>query len=167
MLTMLRNSWSQGLPDNAMAKRVEISLEIAAPRDDVFAWFYHSENFTASPIVFTSAWRPGKRYDAGSQRDIIMVAGWYHEEITAVDKGHYIRYRVRQSFPAVRQDFTEIAFTELPEVRTLVKWTIEIEVPSPIFRSALTNAGGRMAEILYSTIMRAGRKKLEHTGHTV
>nr|WEJ76211.1 hypothetical protein M8286_08725 [Streptococcus suis] len=91
-------------------ERIRISQEIAAPIDQVFTWFYHSENFTASPIVFRSAWLGNSRWTKGSQRDIIMIAGWYREEIAAVSPNHSISYKVNRSFPAVRQDFTEIAF---------------------------------------------------------
>ncbi|WP_373760289.1 hypothetical protein [Streptococcus ferus] len=37
-------------------ERLRIRQEIAAPLDQVLTWFYQSENFTASPLVFRSAW---------------------------------------------------------------------------------------------------------------
>ena len=142
-------------------ERVRISQEIAAPLDPVFTWFYQSENFTASPIVFRSAWRGKSRWTKGSQRDNIMIAGWYREEITAVSPNQSICYKVNRSFPAVRQDFTEIAFEKIAEQRTRVTWTIEIEMPSPFGQKWLNALAGKMAATLYQTILQAGQKELE------
>lgn len=92
-----------------------------------------------------------------------MIAGWYHEEITDVKDNSYIRYRVTQSFPAVRQDFTEISFSITPSGKTRVIWMIEIGVPLPWagVQKILNRAAGKMAGTLYNTILTAGRKELE------
>ncbi|HFI0256665.1 TPA: SRPBCC family protein [Streptococcus suis] len=144
-------------------EQVTISQDIAAPLDTVFTWFYHSENFIASPIVFRSAWRGSDRWTKGSQRDIIMIAGWYREEITAVKPNQSICYKVNRSFPAVRQDFTEIAFEKIAERQTKVTWTIEIEVPTPVGQRLANRLAGKMAKILYATILRAGKRTLEES----
>ncbi|MFI3116519.1 SRPBCC family protein [Streptococcus suis] len=138
-----------------------ISQEIAAPLDQVFTWFYQSENFTASPIVFRSAWLGKSRWTKGSQRDIIMIAGWYREEITAVSSNYSISYKVNRSFPAVRQDFTEIAFEKIAERKIKVTWTIEIEVPIPVGQKLANRLAGKMAKTLYATILRVGKHALE------
>lgn len=144
-----------------MAKRVVVTKLIQADLPRVFDWFYRSENFTASPIVFRSAWRKDStKWATGSVRDIVMIAGWYQEEITAVKENEYIRYRVNRSFPSVRQDFTEIRF-EKQGGAVLVTWTIDIEVPAPGIGKAMTGAAGKMAGTLYGTIMSAGKKALE------
>ena len=140
-----------------MTKYVRISQDIAAPLSQVFDWFYHSENFTASPIVFQSRWKSKERWEAGSIRDIIMIAGWYQEEITAVAPQKFIRYKVNRSFPKVRQDFTEISFEKLENAQMRVTWIIEVEV-TPAF---LTGLGGKMAATLYGTIITAAKKSLE------
>lgn len=140
---------------------VTIQQDIAAPLEQVFDWFYKSEHFTASPIVFQSRWRKGGQWTKGSQRDIIMIAGWYAEEITQVETNQFIRYRVNRSLPAVKQDFTEIRFEALDEDWTQVTWTIEIEVPAPFFQKALNKVAGKMAGTLYQTILKAGKKALE------
>ena len=130
----------------------------------VFEWFYHSENFTASPIVFLSRWDRGC-WQAGSVRDIVMIAGWYREEITDVIDGQRIDYRVSRSIPAARQDFTRIDFLSEGS-GTRITWTIELDVPVPAFLpdaagSALANAGARMAGVLYGSIMRSAALALD------
>ena len=143
------------------AVSVEVTGEIRGNLDTVFQWFYHSENFTKSPIVFRSKWRPeSTKWCAGSVRDINMIAGWYQEEITEVKENEYIRYRVNKSFPKVRQDFTEIRFESTGNGTVRVIWTIEIEV-SGKFGSKLTGSAGRMAGKLYGTIISAGKKQIE------
>ncbi|HFU4463935.1 TPA: SRPBCC family protein [Streptococcus suis] len=142
-------------------ERVRISQEIAVPLNQVFTWFYQSENFTASPIVFRSAWLGKSRWTKGSQRDIIMIAGWYREEITAVSPNHSISYKVNRSFLAVHQDFTEIAFEKIAEQKTGGTWTIEIEVPTPVGQKLANRLAGKMAKTLYATILRAGKHALE------
>lgn len=140
---------------------VTIQQDIQAPLEQVFDWFYKSEHFTQSPIVFKSSWRKGPQWQAVAKRDIIMIAGWYAEEITEVATNQFIRYRVNRSLPAVKQDFTEIAFEALNPAITKVTWTIEIEVPTPIAKKALNKVAGKMAGTLYSTILKAGKKALE------
>ncbi|MEE8885826.1 MAG: SRPBCC family protein [Eubacteriales bacterium] len=141
--------------------RVQVTDEIRGELEKVFQWFYHSENFTKSPIVFRSKWRPeSTRWCAGSVRDINMIAGWYQEEITEVKENEYIRYRVNNSFPKVKQDFTEIRFENTPEGTVRVTWTIEIEVPGKL-GSKLDGPAGKMAGTLYGTIIRAGKKQIE------
>ena len=145
------------------ANRVQVSGEIGRSLDSVFQWFYHSENFTKSPIVFRSRWRKGgTRWVVGSVRDINMVAGWYQEEITDVSENEYIRYRVIRSFPNVRQDFTEIRFEETAGGTVMVTWTIEIEVPGR-FGQVLSGPAGGMARALYGTIIGAGKRQLERS----
>ena len=61
-----------------------ISKVVNRDIDTVFDWYYHSENFTASPIVFKSKWREPKYWEKGAIRDIVMIARWYNEEITKV-----------------------------------------------------------------------------------
>lgn len=142
-------------------ERVVVSQEIASPLDDVFLWFYHSENFIASPIVFRSSWRGESRWTKGAQRDIIMIAGWYAEEITSVRVNQSICYKVNRSFPSIRQDFTELTFEETENGRTRVTWTIEIEVPILVGQRVVNRLAGRMARILYTTILTAGKRSLE------
>ncbi|MGI6217546.1 MAG: SRPBCC family protein [Coriobacteriales bacterium] len=145
------------------AKRVQATGEIRGDLEEVFQWFYHSENFTKSPIVFRSRWRPeSTRWVAGSVRDINMIAGWYQEEITDVKENECIRYRVNKSFPEVRQDFTEIHFEETAAGTVRVVWTIEIEVPGKL-GSRLAEPAGKMARTLYGTIISAGKKQIEKT----
>jgi hypothetical protein len=143
------------------ANRVQVTGEIRGTLEDVFQWFYHSENFTKSPIVFRSKWRPeSTRWCAGSVRDINMIAGWYQEEITEVKENEYIRYRVNKSFPKVKQDFTEISFEKTEAGTVRVVWTIEIEVPGKL-GSKLAGFAGKMAGTLYGTIISAGKKQIE------
>lgn len=137
-------------------RRVQISKIINAPLSDCFKWFYHSENFTASPIVFKSKWTKDK-HAPGSERDIIMVAGWYHEQITTVRPNSYIRYRVQRSIPKVTQDFTEINFKKINPEQTKVTWIIEVGMPT----WTLTKIACKMAKTLYATILTAGKKQLE------
>ncbi|MGX7112663.1 SRPBCC family protein [Gemella cuniculi] len=145
-----------------MIERVEITQEIKAPTPQVFSWFFKSENFIKSPIVFKADWRKkSSKWIKGSQRDIIMIAGWYFEEITDVKKDIYIRYKVNRSFPTVRQDFTEIAFKKIDEKTTKVTWIIEIEVPTPVGKKLANRLAGKMAKTLYKTILTAGKKELE------
>lgn len=68
-------SWSASWSSKMAVEIVTIEQEIAAPLTKVFDWFYKSEHFTASPIVFKSSWCKGKQWIKGAQRDIIMVAG--------------------------------------------------------------------------------------------
>ncbi|MFC0265782.1 SRPBCC family protein [Alloscardovia macacae] len=143
------------------AVTVAIQDDICTPREEVFTWFYHSENFAHAPLVFRSTWATDTQHEAGSERDILMVAGWYHEEITAVDPGHTIHYRVTKSFPSVRQDFTEVLFESICEDITRVTWTIEVDVPTPWKQTALSQAAGTMARLLYRSILRQGKKELE------
>lgn len=140
---------------------VTIQQDIQSPLAQVFDWFYKSEHFTASPIVFQSRWRKGGQWTKDARRDIIMIAGWYAEEITEVEPNRFIRYRVNRSLPAVKQDFTEIRFEALDEDWTQVTWTIEIEVPTPLAQKALNKVAGKMAGTLYQTILKAGKKALE------
>ena len=56
--------------------RVEINIEINVSKEKVFNWFYDSENFIASPIVFKSSCVGDKKCDIGSVRDIVMIAGY-------------------------------------------------------------------------------------------
>lgn len=145
------------------ANRVQVNGEIRGTLDHVFQWFYHSENFTKSPIVFRAKWRSGStRWCAGSVRDINMIAGWYQEEITEVKDNEYIRYRVNKSFPAVKQDFTEIRFERTAAGTVRVVWTIEIEVPGK-FGSKFAKLAGKMASALYGTIISAGKKWIERS----
>lgn len=145
-----------------MAKEiVTIQETIKAPIGETFDWFYKSENFIASPIVFRSSWRQGSQWQVGAKRDIIMVAGWYAEEITEVEAQRFIRYRVNRSLPAVKQEFTEIAFEAVSAGETKVTWTIEIEVPIPPGQKALNRLAGKMAGTLYRTILTAGKRVLE------
>lgn len=144
------------------AKRVVVKKEIQADLPSVFQWFYHSENFKKSPILFKSSWRKkSTKWEKGSVRDIVMIAGWYKEEITDVKENESIQYRVLNSFPKVRQDFTEISFREIESDKVLVTWTIDIEVPIPGLRKPLTSFAGKMAGTLYGTILKAGKKDLE------
>lgn len=144
------------------ADRVIVKKKIHADLHKVFEWFYHSENFSKSPILFKSKWRnDSTKWVKGSVRDIVMIAGWYKEEITDVREDEYIRYRVQRSFPSVRQDFTEIRFEETGKNTVEVTWTIDIEVPAPVIGKALTKMSGNMAGTLYGTIMTAGKKDLE------
>jgi uncharacterized membrane protein len=140
--------------------RVQASGEIHGSLEQVFQWFYHSENFTASPIVFRSSWKTGRTCAAGAIRDINMIAGWYEEEITEVKENEFIRYRVRRSFPKVIQDFTEIHFQKISSDTVRVDWMIEIEVPGKIGR-VMTGPAGRMAAALYGTIIKAAQKEFE------
>lgn len=145
------------------AKRVQVTGEIKGDLSEVYQWFYHSENFTKSPIVFRSRWRPeSTKWIAGSVRDINMIAGWYQEEITELKDNEYIRYRVNKSFPAVKQDFTEIRFEKTPADTVRVVWTIEIEIPGRL-GSKLAAPAGAMARTLYGTIISAGKKQIEKT----
>lgn len=144
-----------------MVAIVTIKEEILAPLPQVFDWFYRSEHFTASPLVFWSRWRKGKRWTRGAQRDIIMIAGWYHEEITEVTSNEMIRYRVNRSFPPVQQDFTEISFESLSQDKTRVTWTIEITFKSPLAQEFLSELAAKMAKFLYRTILKAGKRALE------
>lgn len=143
------------------AVTVAIHEDIRAPREDVFAWFSHSEHFAHAPLVFRSTWSTDTHWEAGSERDILMVAGWYHEKITAVEPGHTIHYRITKSFPSVRQDFTEMLFDSISEDITRVTWTIEVDVPTPWKQTALSAAAGTMARLLYRSILRQGKKELE------
>lgn len=86
-----------------------------------------------------------------------MIAGWYHEQITEVKKDDFIRYRVQKSFPKVKQDFTEIKFIPISKLSTKVIWTIEVGMPSTL----LANIAGKMAKILYATIMSSAKRRLE------
>jgi hypothetical protein len=145
-----------------MLNRVVVKRVVQSDLASVFDWFYRSENFKKSPIVFKSAWRKeSTRWAEGSVRDIVMIAGWYREEITAVKENEYIQYRVIKSFPSVRQDFTEIRFRKIGNAQIEVIWTIEIEVPVPGIGKAMGKAAGKMAGTLYGTIMTAGKKELE------
>ena len=138
---------------------VTIQQDIAAPLEQVFDWFYKSEHFTASPIVFQSSWRKGTQWQKGAKRDIIMIAGWYAEEITEISPQRFIRYRVNRSFPAVKQDFTEIAFAVVGPKQIRVTWTIEIEVPTPFAQKSLNKLAGKMAGTLYQTILSTSNSK--------
>lgn len=144
-----------------MVAIVTIKEDILAPLPQVFDWFYRSEHFTASALVFWSLWRKGKRWTRGAQRDIIMIAGWYQEEITEITSNEMIRYRVNRSFPPVQQDFTEISFESLSQDKTRVTWTIEIAFKSPLGQEFLSELAAKMAKILYRTILKAGKRALE------
>ncbi|WP_164683181.1 SRPBCC family protein [Streptococcus hyointestinalis] len=143
-----------------MTKRVIVEETIKAPLAETFDWFYKSEHFIKSPIVFRSSWR-GEKHRAGTRRDIVMIAGWYSEEITAVEKDKFIQYRVVKSVPSVRQDFTEIAFEETSS-GTKVTWTIDVDVPLPLLNKPMTGFAGQMAKTLYRTILKAGKEELEN-----
>ncbi len=146
-----------------MVNRVVIKKKIHRDLHAVYDWFYHSENYTKSPILFRSSWRKNStKWEKNSVRDIVMIAGWYKEQITEVKEDDYIRYRVLKSFPSVRQDFTEIQFKQETENTTEVTWTIDIEVPVPVVGKVLGKAAGKMAGTLYGTIMKAGKKELEN-----
>lgn len=145
-----------------MSETVTVVQTINAPLAEVFAWFYRSENFKASPIVFRSSWRTSQRWQTGSKRDIVMLAGWYFEEITAVVSEQQIDYRVVSSFPPVRQDFTRIMFTELRFGQVKVTWQIELSV-KPFSSKRLDRLAGKMARLLYQTILDAGKKALERS----
>lgn len=144
-----------------MVESVVITKIIKKSKEEVFDWFYKSENYVKSPIVFKSKWREGL-WTKGSKRDIIMVAGWYFEEITAVKKNEYIQYKVNKSFPAVKQDFTQIYLESIDKEQTKVTWTIDISVPTPLGQGFLNKLAGKMAGILYKTILNAGAKELEN-----
>ncbi len=144
-------------------KIVTIEETILAPLNYTFNWFYKSENFTASPMVFSSSWRQGSKWQVGAKRDIIMIAGWYAEEITELAVNRFIRYRVNRSLPAVKQEFTEIAFSALEKKLTKVIWTIEIEVPTPLLQKPLNHLAGKIAGTLYQSILKAGKRALEVT----
>lgn len=141
---------------------VRVRETIAAPLDQVYAWFYESENFKQSPIVFKSSWRGNKKREVGAVRDIVMLAGWYQEEMTEIVQNQVISYRVNQSFPKVIQDFTQLTFEEREE-GVLVEWVIELET-SPAF---LTGLGGRMAAILYGSIMKTAKRALEGKNYEI
>ena len=138
-------------------KRVVVCADIDAPIGQVFDWFYRSENFVQSPMVFVSRWHTAAQHEAGAVRDIVMAADWYREEITAVEANRFIRYRVLRSFPRVKQEFTEIAFTPAPNGTTRVVWTVELQTAPAL----LTPIGAKLAKRLYSTILRAGKRALE------
>ena len=142
-----------------------ISKVVNRDIDTVFDWYYHSENFTASPIVFKSKWREPKYWEKGAIRDIVMIARWYNEEITKVVTGKKIDYRINQSFPPVQQDFTEIFFESIHDNKTKVTWIIDIEVPASFMTKPMTAFGGFMAKNLYGTIMNASKRKLETSAH--
>ena len=110
-------------------------------------------------MVFSSSWRQGSKWQVGAKRDIIMIAGWYAEEITELAVNRFIRYRVNRSLPAVKQEFTEIAFSALEKKLTKVIWTIEIEVPTPLLQKPLNHLAGT----LYQSILKAGKRALEVT----
>lgn len=74
-----------------------------------------------------------------------------------MERERFIRYRVNRSLPAVKQEFTEIAFEALDEDWTKVTWTIEIEVPV-VFAQKFLN---KLAGTLYRTILIAGKRALE------
>ena len=143
-------------------KRVIVKEKIKAPLEQVYAWFLESENFKESPIVFKSSWRGKVKREPGSIRDIVMLAGWYQEEITKTVNNQVIDYRVLRSFPRVRQDFTEIRFEEGSN-GVDITWTIELET-TPSF---LTGIGGKMAAILYGSIMKTGKRVLEGKSNEV
>ncbi len=56
-------------------RTVTVTQDINAPLERVFDWFYHSENFVQSPIVFRSDWATPTRWTPHSERDIVMIAG--------------------------------------------------------------------------------------------
>lgn len=143
--------------------RVVIRRDIAASVEEVFTWFYQSEHFIASPIVFVSTWKTPSRWTKGAQRDIIMIAGWYREEITDVQVNKSIRYRVLRSVPPIRQEFTELAVESIGPQQTSVTWTIELEVVTPIGKRLLNRLAGQMAKLLYATILKAGKDALEES----
>ena len=122
-----------------------ISKVVNRDIDTVFDWYYHSENFTASPIVFKSKWREPKYWEKGAIRDIVMIARWYNEEITKVVTGKKIDYR--------------------HDNKTKVTWIIDIEVPASFMTKPMTAFGGFMAKNLYGTIMNASKRKLETSAH--
>lgn len=78
-----------------------------------------------------------------------------------MERERFIRYRVNRSLPAVKQEFTEIAFEALDEDWTKVTWTIEIEVPVVFAQKSLNKLAGKMAGTLYRTILIAGKRALE------
>lgn len=78
-----------------------------------------------------------------------------------MERERFIRYRVNRSLPAVKQEFTEIAFEALDEDWTKVTWTIEIEVPVVFAQKSLNKPAGKMAGTLYRTILIAGKRALE------
>lgn len=139
-----------------MLVKTKITTIINASLHDTFVWFDHSENYSASPIVFSSRWRK-VRYLPGARRDIIMIAGWYSEVITQRQPDRLIQYRVLKSLPKVRQDFTQISFTPLNENLTHVEWTVELELPT----HWLANLAIKTAHRLYHSILMAGKKNLE------
>lgn len=136
-------------------KRVVVTRTLAAPGKAVFDWFLKSENYVKSSIVFRSDWDDGstQRY-AGSVRTVVMVAGRYHEKITEVGQDDFVRYVVIDSFPKVKQPFTEIRLSDWDDGETLVIWTIDIDAGMG------TAFAGFMAKRLYGTIMDAAKREL-------
>lgn len=136
-------------------KRVVVTRTLAAPGKAVFDWFLKSENYVKSSIVFRSDWDDGstQRY-AGSVRTVVMVAGRYHEKITEVGQDDFVRYVVIDSFPKVKQPFTEIRLSDGDGGETLVTWTIDIDAGMG------TAFVGFMVKRLYGTIMDAAKREL-------
>lgn len=150
---------------NVVAQRL-----IAAPRHEVYAWLEDSRHYTASPMVAACPWRrPGDaaRFGPGAVRDVIMVAGWYREQITTTVPGREIRYRVLRSLPPVRQDLSRITLTDLGtpgQPLTQVRWEVEVEVKVPLVGRLLTRASAPVASALYSTILAAAERHLTSPG---
>lgn len=143
-----------------MIKWIIINQLIEAPLEDTFNWMAHSNNFTKSPWVFSSKWVNTNEYRTGAVRNIYMLAGWYQEQITAFIPNERINYRVLKSFPAVKQDFTEMQF-KIVDKGTQVTWIIDIEVQIPILGRMLTTVAGALAGKLYGSILTAGNKDLK------
>lgn len=140
-------------------KVLDICSQIGCEYLYLFAADNTPEKNLTEPVNYSSEFY--QDIESNAKRDIVMIAGWYFEEITSVKENHFINYKVNNSFPKVKQDYTQIQFKELSDKEIQVTWIIEIEVPTPIFKSFLTNAGANMAAKSYGSILKVAKKELE------
>ncbi|MCW5951257.1 MAG: SRPBCC family protein [Propionibacteriaceae bacterium] len=140
----------------AWRPNVAVAVDLDAAPEDVFVWLVHPAGFTRSSLAFSCRWR---RPGIGAVRDLVTVAGWFREEITAIDPGHVIEYRVQRSVPPARQEHARIT-VKPTDHGTRVRWRICFEVRVPVIGRALTRMASPLAKALYAGILHAGSRAL-------
>ncbi|MBS7578368.1 MULTISPECIES: hypothetical protein [unclassified Enterococcus] len=143
-----------------VSTHIEVNKIIQAPIDDCFNWFYYSDNFVKSLMVFVCKPQFKGKYGIGSRRIVLTVAGLFKEEIVSVKKQQEIHYKVYQSFPKVIQDNNIIYFQAISSKETQINWSIELSVKAGCLSEFLTKVGGKLASELYDSILNASQKEL-------
>jgi hypothetical protein len=142
---------------------ITVTRTIAAPIDDVFAWYATTSNWERSGWVLRNRLtRPGTEapYGVGAVRTHLWLIGWFREQVTRYEPPFAVEYVVERCVPPARHDGGSTTFTSVAG-GTRVTWSTTVEVRIPLAAGIITRVAVKpLLTWVFGRILRAGAKEL-------